>query len=432
MTGPSKQCASRIAFLVLLLATLARADGGKTEKSGPLQGHVQSLPETGKLKDRLLFIDGRQAIVREGRFFSKKTGARYDAWLVDKAEHVVTIYQGLTRRDPLLWIPGNGTSSPAPHKATVHGILRGDFPFPVESGRGLNLYFFAEEASGYWQAQPLEWGHGTSAGPRFGRIHVAWAGERSIAGQLFALGEIAEEKMRWSGAWLAQAPLRLSDGTEGFSEMTMEALPIGHIAGSVSIDGKDVVREIGFYYQLPGKRGRLALGSCPVLNTYDCHLPDLGSLGGEYCAHINYQFPLRYDANGTTTRCGGKLGMTDFSFHVGPKPEWTGASDHMNPQSTLTWKDQGKGIYRVHLTPGYDSKVKGPTIDIYTARTGVRWPDLNAWGMDFPAGATYKCEVTRLSPHASVDELTSLRGFDKDSDYEEAEASTLELSMVKS
>jgi hypothetical protein len=80
MTGPSKQCASRIAFLVLLLATLARADGGKTEKSGPLQGHVQSLPETGKLKDRLLFIDGRQAIVREGRFFSKKTGARYDAW----------------------------------------------------------------------------------------------------------------------------------------------------------------------------------------------------------------------------------------------------------------------------------------------------------------------------------------------------------------
>ena len=432
MIDRSRQLAFGL-VLILALAAQARADAGKTEKPGPLKGQIAVSPQTGMLEGRSLFIDGHEIAVSQNRFSVKRAGARYDAWLLDKAKRAVTIYQGLTRRDPVLRVAGNGQAPSMAYQATLHGILRGDFPFPVERGRGLNVYLFAEGASSFWQAHPLEWGDGQSAGPRFGRMRVHWSGARAIAGELYAVGEIAEEKRRWVGAWLAHAPVTLSEGAEVFQEMTMQALPAGHIAGSVSIAGKDVVREIGFDYRLPGKSNRLALGSCPVLNTYDCRLPDLSSLGGEYCAHIYFQFPVRYQSNGNSTRCAGKLGMTDFSFHVAAEPQWVGVSraTSMTPKTVLHWKDQGPGVYQVILSASYDSKKTGPAIIIYTGQSSVRWPDLSDVGLDFPAGASYGIKVTRYSPCLSVDELTSAKGWDKSADYEEAEAPPLELNMEK-
>lgn len=418
-----------VGVVVLALVALGWPGGANAQKAGPVRGQVRALPDTGQARDWSLTIDGRRAAGRAGRFAIARAGARYDAWLVDKQAQVVTIYQGLTRRDPVLWGRGDGSSSREGRKATVHGILRGDFPFPIGAESGLNVYFFAKHASGFWQAHPPEWGDGVAAGPRFGRMTVAWQEGASLRGRLVALGETAAEKQRWTRAALAWGPIVLDDGAESFAEMTLENLTIGHIAGSVSIDGNDRVREIGFYYRLPDEGGRVALGGCPVLNTYDCRLPDLGRLGGEYCAHIGYQFPVRDFPNGNATRCGGKLGATDFSFRIGPHPQWTESADRMSPGGTLAWKDAGKGIYRVLLAPAWDSAIKGPVFEIYTHQTRVRWPDARAWGIHFATGATYKVEVTRMS-YDSVDRVASATGFDKSGDYEEAEMSPLNVTLV--
>src|ERR1039457_3315295 len=98
---------------------------------------------------------------------------------------------------------GSRIRGETPFRATIKGILRGDFPFPVERGYLVNLYYSADRAKGVLQV-----GHfAESGGPRFGPMKLAWEGEPSVSGLLVALGEHATKDKRWVDAFLASKPL---------------------------------------------------------------------------------------------------------------------------------------------------------------------------------------------------------------------------------
>lgn len=416
-----------VGVLVGLLALPTLAIAGK---AGTVDGKVLTLWRQGA-KGRQVFMKGRAPVTLvDGSFSFANVASPYDVFIAEPGGETFSIYQGLTRRDPVLWFHTAYTTAldELPHLATVHGILRGDFPFPIDNEHGLTVYYQSDRAKSFWQANRPEW-HANSAGPRFGRMRVAWAGAPSLTGQLVVVGQHAVDKKKWVDAYVGRAPLTLAAGQEAFQEVTLQPVPIGRMAGSVSIDNKDMVREIGFSYQLPGMSSPVGIGSCPVYKTFDCELPDLGVLGGEYCAVINYAFVFDH-GRGMTRRCGGKLGMTDFSFRVGPPPKLEQKGTTMASHGTLSWTDTEKGVYMVTLAPDYRER-RLPHIKVFTSATSIHWPDFAVLGTKFPVGAKYTCKVTRLSPYESIDDSASSRGFTETADYQEVESVPLELTLVQ-
>jgi hypothetical protein len=376
---------SAIALTILAQGQLARAEGPSgvaRRTSGRVQGKLMTEDGRREKDEAQVFIQGhKRVVVRDGSFSLPSVPPRYDLWIAAEKGHAFVAYQGLSRRsiriDPL-----EASADGKPNRAQIQGILRGDFAFPIRENAGLNVYFFSNKVSGIWQANPVGGSYGVSAGPRFGRMSLAWRGEASVTGQLVALGQIvAPNKLDVVAAALATTPITIHAGEEASAEMTLRKLPSGRIAGAVSVEGKDMVREIGFSYRLPDSKGAIWLKTCPVLNTYDCALPDLSVLGGDYCGLIHYDF---YTSNGRgeTRLCGGQLGMADFSFRIGSPPRIhdQGKEPTMAKHGRLAWTDPETGVYKVDLSPDYRRAEELPHFTLFTAETSIAWPDFEALG----------------------------------------------------
>jgi hypothetical protein len=426
-------CVSLVLFgwAVVVHAAPERNAPKKQPSDWPVVGRVVTEWGNGAIGHRA-GMTGHDVTVleREGRFSFAKAPAIYDVWVANKRGDTVVLYQGLTRRDPVIHFAHDYDSAQEapPHRAAIRGILRGNFPFPTENGYMVTLAYLAGKTKAFSQfGQQLPYG-----GPRFGRWNVQWDGEPTLRGTLVALGQHGEKGKPWLEAFLASKSLSLVPGDDASLELKLTPVSIGRIAGVVDILHKDVVREIYFSYRLAKGLGEFGIGSCPVLKTYDCPLPNLTTLAGTYCAVVSINFPYG-EATGKVTKCGGKLGMTDFSFHVGPPPKFKAPRENftMTRESTLSWVDAEKGVYHVELMPDSRMAIK-PTIEIFTAEKELRWPDLEGLGLKFPAGAQYRFRVSRLSPYASVDELVSGRGFPQNQDeVQEIASEPIEVTLAE-
>ncbi len=419
------------ALLVSWVGTVAGASERKTRdqqtSGGAVQGHVVNESGQRALGGRAGMKGHDQVVLeREGRFSFAKVHEVYDVWVTNQRADTVVLYRGLTRRDPVIHFPqGYESAHEPPHRATIQGILRGDFPFPAENGYMVTVSYWSDRAMALSQlAQGMP-----SGGPRFGRWNMQWDGEPKLDGTLVALGQHGEKNKPWLAAFLASKPLSLAPGTAASVELKLTPIPIGHIAGEVDILHKDVVRDIHFFYRLATGAGKIGLANCHVLKTYDCQLPDVTSLDGTYCAVVSIYVP--HIISGTVTKCGGKLGMTDFSIHVGPAPKLKAPREGLavTKETVLSWTDDEKGVYRVELLPDSRMAVK-PNIEIFTNAKEIRWPDLEGLGLGFPVGTHYRFRVSRLSARASVDELVSVRSQAPD-EVQEITSETIEVTLTE-
>jgi hypothetical protein len=424
--GSLAGCALFVSSIAAVAAAPARPGRDKTSNIGPVHGHVVNESGQGVL-DGLAGMKGHDpvALEREGRFSFAKVVASYDLWVANQRRDTIVLYRGLTRRDPVIRLPqGNESPPKPPHSGTLRGILRGEFPFPVEGGYLVNLGFFADRAKAFLQMGQYM----PNGGPRFG-WDLRWAGEPTLRGTVVAFGIHKEKDKPGTEAFLASQSVSLLPDAEARLELKLAPVPMGHIAGVVDIVHKDIVRDIYFAYRLAKAPGEIGFGNCPVRKTYDCPLPDVTALAGTYCATVSFMFPYR-DANSTVTKCGGKLGMTDFSIHVGPAPQLEAPrpGSTVTRQSRLSWTDAEQGVYQVELVADSRMAVK-PTIEIFTTDKQLDWPELEGLGLAFPAGAGYRLQVSRLSPYRSVDELVSGRALSGSPD--ESQKITSEAVDVK-
>ena len=73
-----------------------------------------------------------------------------------------------------------------------------------------------------------------------------------------------------------------------------------------------------------------------------------------------------------------------------------------------------------------------PHIQVFTAERQIRWPDFEALGAKSPFGAKYRCQVSRLSPYASVDDLASWRGlYPTATDFQKVDSPPIEVTLVE-
>ena len=168
-----------------------------------------------------------------GRFYFDDVPDIYDAIVAEPDGSQVSIYYGLTRRDPVLSHAASYTSAldDPPHVATLSGLLSGSFPFPVGTYHFATIFFLTERSNTTWYlGQPFQ-----SSGPGYGPLPVRWAGDPSVSGNLIALGQIGTEQQHWTTAFLASTSFSIADGAKATRDMSMSSVPIGKIAGSVQM-----------------------------------------------------------------------------------------------------------------------------------------------------------------------------------------------------
>jgi hypothetical protein len=125
--------------------------------------------------------------------------------------------------------------------------------------------------------------------------------------------------------------------------------------------------------------------------------------------------------------------MNDFSIQVQAPPQIQKPTDGspITKDSKLSWTGIPNGVYMLDLSPDRITATS-PHIQIYTSATQLRWPDLHAIGVEFPVGVTYTCQVSGLSPYASMDDLASSRGlFNDEMDRQWLDSAKIDLSLVQ-
>ena len=398
----------------------------KGTKGGRVEGRVLKSWFWSANGRRVHLKDHEPAVIqRDGGFTFDRVPAQYELWVDFKGEAPVTVYRGLTRRDPvLIHSPSFVTLLDEPErKATVSGILRGDLPFPLAPGYGVTTYFLSDRATDRWGMRQQG-----SVGPRFGRMSVVWNGESSVSGTLLALGQHFESQERLSEAFFAQSPLQITDGGETRKELTLERLPTGRIAGEIKTRAFGTNGYLAF--RVSGNRGEIGLDCKLKPGRYACVAPDLSALGGEYCMSL-------VDGEvggGSIQHCGGKFGMEAFSLQIesAPRLDPLKQPGTVSKGTVLTWSGDERAVYSVKIRPDVMNRVKWFEFEVFFVGPQLAWPDLAAYGIEAPTGHKYTVKIARHYPYKSLDEMASLQGpLAQLASYQQAVSRDIELILAE-
>jgi hypothetical protein len=412
---------------VVCMALAAEPNGVAGDGGGRVSGRVMK-SQRSLCNGRSVHLKGHDPVtVKDGRFTLDRVPATYDLWVGLEGEAPVTAYRGLTRRNPVLEHgPSFVTSLDEPsRKATISGILRGDFPFPIEKGYLLNFSFLSTKTTSHWQM----WDGTEVMGPRFGHARASWNGAPKLSGLLVVLGYHTDKEKKTEETFLASAPIELTDKADTAAELTLARISRGHIAGEIKVPYIQSWNGM-LSFQLSGGRGEIGIPCSLKVGHYDCEVPDLTALGGEYCIHF-----IDGTSHGAEVqRCGGRIGMIDFSLTVQAPPKLRLLDEHAKSNATmaLTWSGDERAVYSVDIRPDIGAGIKWFEFRLYTSGTRLAWKELKAYGIETPAGSKrkYEVSVSRMYPYRTVDELASEAGpFSRTVEYQRVTSNSLEIEL---
>ena len=365
-------------------------------------------------------------------------------WIGHDKEASVTVYRGLTRRNPELQheagydLPQDSRSH---NKASISGIVRGDFSFPIDKDQRLAFRFMADVAEGGW-SMGARLGQDNSLGPRFGRMTIVWEGKPRLAGTLIAIGSKMTKDNLWLDPVLGAQPVVINDKAETTVEITLTKLSTGRIAGEIKPTGGYRSWNGYVYFRPDGGRGSIDLGcrlddAWRTQGRFDCLVPDLSVLHGQYCMTL-----IDGTAHGSTLDyCGGTIGMTDFSPPFQPPPELRPLDKPgvASMKSVITWSGEEKAVYALDIRSSTDYEANAPKnvksfddLRLYTTGTRLAWKDLERYGVKTPPGTKYEVTVSRMFPYRTVDEIASASGpLSHTADCQRATSTPVEIKVVE-
>lgn len=404
------------------------SEAGGSLAAGPVGGTVVGPWGLG-VAGRTVIIGGKRVTTgARGVFSFDNVPATYDVIILEPNGSLVSIYYGLTRRDPILshrsgqdygWDQGLTW-----HKATVSGTLAGDFLFPIASS-GLALATFRAQ---HVSASFMLGGSSGSSGPGFGPFGVRWEGSGSVVGTLYAVAGLTNSSAPWSSVFLAQVPLSLSDGDAVVKDLSLLPGSNGRIAGAVRMYEGNLVTELQFSYRFPNQKGGMGFDTFPSDGRFDKVLPDLSSFGGDYCILVT-----TIKGSVQAESCGAQIGMTNFTIDIPAPPDWVIpiANSVVSKDAALSWTAVDAGIYRVTFFP--NSQDPGACeIHAYGAAPTMPWPKLDAIGAPFLAATPYHLQITAFRPYTSVDDFASSYGpYLKDGDGQELSSTVIDVTTAK-
>ena len=378
-----------------------------------VRGHVVTRSGLGLARRKVSL--GEQVAISggDGSFIFQHAPQIYDIKITDRRGWKATAYLGLTRRDPVLvHTAGESELFEGRYHASIAGVLSADLPLPNSHQTPDVVRFLSPSGLSNATERPKV----TVEGSRYDALKVRWRGDAVLNGLLVALVGGGTREQPWTSAYLGTTPLSLNDGDAVGVDLNVAPIATGRIAGKVQLLGTGTsgkVEKLTFSYVIPGMVDELDLGKCLTKGDFDCVLPDLTALGGEYCMSIGES---RWKVR--ATQCGGKIGMRDFSVseqEAVPVPK-LGSADAKDQM--ITWTGEGR-VYELNV--GYSFAANA---HVYTSKTSFSLRDLVKLGLDFARndirrveqrqeGAGSSSEISTISalhPYASVDDLASGRG----------------------
>ncbi len=389
----------------------ARDAGAALEDGGVVTGTVIDATQEVPLEGRTVFIGAFSTTTdASGRFAIPGAPPVYDLVVVDPDATTVSVYSGLTRRDPLVLHRRSPTDASMPASwATIAGSFSGGPSWPLG----------ATESAGLWFVSPvtkddIELGGmltSNERGPRYGPIRIAWNGSGTLAGQLFSWASGGGSGVFYA----ASQSLTVQDGGTSMANMTLQAVAqTTHVGGTVQAPGNAPPTQESVYFALPplpGARIPVAGGDTSAAS-FDYVVPLLTVTGSSLCFEA---FSSTGDSNSpiiSDAMCDLTPGTPVSSVLQAP-PSFTSPL----PSATATaatrfrWTTFAGGVYELDLESGQIPTAAAPNVYIYTAETGAAWPDLSVESIPFPAGSIYACTLVGLGVFASLDQAAGPAGI---------------------
>jgi hypothetical protein len=358
---------------------------------------------------RRVFLGGTSVLTdADGGFVFHGVPESYDVRVIDWYGWApASVYLGLTRRNPVLVVRETAPSAAA-------------WRYHASITDAVSTTMAAHE--GTWGKRVVQFlsprGWPWNRGDRYRELEVDWRGGNALTGTFVTLVGYGSKDDPWASAYLATSPLSLADGDAVAASPRLHKIGSGRIAGKARLRGplwpSSSGETLRFSYVVPGLLASIDLGECPANGSYDCQLPDLSELGGEYCMVIGVE-----SSNERVSRCGGRLGMEDFSVTpASPAPVLRHGAE-VDEDTMVAWTGEGR-VFELRLGPSHSANIR-----VYTAKQSFSWSDFVALGLDwseflrvgFGFGKSHETEpvievftVSALYPYESMDVLASGRG----------------------
>ena len=408
---PSEEDVSRLRFgcgpedpARLREAAVPRADAPATSVAkDTVRGRLVTSTGSPVVRATVTIGDSRATTDGDGGFLFHGVPERYDVHLGK-----TIAYLGLTRRDPVLvCCDGSEPGFWRYHAAITDAVVTDIAPHQGSWARRV-VQFLAPKGSN------------EDRGSYEGQRVVGWRGDNVLTGTFVALIGYGPSDDPWVASYLATERWSLADGDAIAASPTLRKIGSGRIAGTAHLRGpifpSPNEETLRFRYVVPGLAGSIDLGTCPAKGTYDCRLPDLSELGGEYCMVIGVGDEW---ADARVSRCGGQLGMRDFSVPAAPPPPVVNHGAKVDADTMVAWSGKGR-VFEIRMGPSWS-----PLIRIFTAKRSFAWSDFLTLGFTWseflrigegygetsyskPAIDVYT--VSAIEPYQSMDDLASGRG----------------------
>lgn len=391
---------------------------------GAVVGTVMALWGDG-VAGRKVTVAGQTTVTGPGGTFHLSDAPPvYDVVVAEPDESFLSVYRGVTRRDPVLTHAAEyrSTWDGPTAKASISGVLAGDLAFPLDDTHFVSVYFLGDGASSMFQLSTLL----SATGPAYGPMTAIWKDRANIAGILLAIGRETTEAQHWVKAYLASQPLVLENGDNINQNPVLHAVANLRIGGSIVLQAAGDVDGLYISYHHPGTKAEIALEECTPSTTFACEVPDLTAAGGVYCATV-----IAAAGQVEAKRCG-IVHTHPVAIEIQGPPQMLtpAAGAPISPDTVISWSAVKGAIYLVNLRSAFDSIA--PDVQLYTVDRQLRLSDLQDAGVPFEGGKKYSIDVAALVPYVSMDDFASSHGlFANGIDRDSLNSTGVEVTLLE-
>ena len=370
------------------------------ETAGSVSGTVVDRTTSRPLAGRKVVIGSNIVSTNaEGHFTVANAPAVYDAIVVDPDGATVSVYLGLTRRDPLLAHQPSDVSDASGNEVKIEGSVGGDATFPPGAGNGVDVYAFSSTADSYAPLSGTD--PSVASGPSYGPLLLGWYGTGALTGQVVGLGLFSSAD---GGSWWAygEKPFTADNGQTAQVNVGILAVSTVTIGGTVEVPSGYYLAAQGTSYRFPIVHADVAVTSDQSGQTrFSDTLPDLRASASPCIQATGLSLP-----GGTlVTQLCGLTPTESATVVLEAAPAFSAPFDgtSLSTAGSLSWTSFDGGIYSLSLQASPPSR-ETPDIEIFTSATTVSWPKLEAVGIPFPIGSTYQFTIIGLGPFSSIDD----------------------------
>jgi hypothetical protein len=385
-----------------------------------------------RLPEQIVAVGGRRTTTNgEGRFSLADVPATYDLIVAKPDGDLVTIYQGISRRDPRVVHTALHERAPD-HRAQIVGSLAGG----EWTGTSALITFTSARARPVNFPDSARWKAAGAGRGEYGPIIVPWSGADTIEVQVVALlrntPETPGTKPTALSAWFATKRLTLHAGETATVDLEPGKVPVvrRRFPRIVKQSETHPYHDIFAYsenYEIPGnghvffvepggKNSESPAHFPKDLTTWDREVADLSAFGLRLCGEAEEYDPWLH----TSTRLCDFAPDEARTMTLPAPPSFSAPARGAKATGEMkfAWSAVPNAVYRVSLDPlrpdggNFNSKIEigktNPRMVVFTTQTTVSWPDLA--GLGIPWGKKRVGHVASLAvmgPFLSMDELVA-------------------------